>query len=176
MVSYGGVDGGYRQLSSRCFNADIARLMWVGELRGLPIRADRTRAVTGRHIVSTFERVFMETSLFRVPMNPVMVATSGYTCEVGSDPEDDLLELLARLIHGPCRLLSVRHLVNEGATTEIAGLMVRGPIDRNESAMERTRRGLRYSYKDAENSSVMKSKRDALGLQARWPCRHPDRH
>jgi hypothetical protein len=95
---------------------------------------------------------------------------------VGSDPEDDLLELLAWLIHGPCRLLSVRHLVNEGATTEIAGLMVRGLIDRNESAVERTRRGLRYSYKDAENSSVMNFKRDALGLQARWPCRHPDRH
>lgn len=43
MVSYGGVDGGYRQLRSRFFNADIARLMWVGELRGLPIRANRTQ-------------------------------------------------------------------------------------------------------------------------------------
>jgi len=33
-----------------------------------------------------------------------------------------------------------------------------------------------YPNEDAENSSVMKFKRDALGLQAGRPCRHPDRH
>lgn len=93
-----------------------------------------------------------------------------------SNPESDLLALLAGLIHGQCRLLSVRHWVSDGAKTESASQMVRGRIDRNESAVERTRWRWRYPHKDAKDSSVMKFKCDELGLQARSPCRHPDRH
>ena len=63
---------------------------------------------------------------------------SGYQCQVIGNPEQELLALLAKLIERLRRLLSIRHLATEGEKTEIAEQTVRGRIDWDESAVERT--------------------------------------
>ncbi len=45
---------------------------------------------------------------------------SGYQCAITSDPEDDLLGLLGRLVGKLRRMLSVKHLTGDEAEAQIA--------------------------------------------------------
>ena len=63
---------------------------------------------------------------------------SGYQCEIGGDPEDDLLALLGRLVEKLRRMLSVKHLTCEDHEPQIAEQTVRGRIDWDDSVAGHT--------------------------------------
>lgn len=68
----------------------------------------------------------MEAMLFRTPMNHVIVARQALSEGAPQRFSGRSARTVRGLIDGPRRLLSVRHSVNEGATSEIVGQLVRG--------------------------------------------------
>lgn len=137
IMIYGGVNGGHRQLCSRCFNADVARLHGLEgfeDCRFEPIElADCSGEVHQFHFRTRLLGDIVALDAFELRDG----CPSGYQCEVVGDPGDDLLDLLGRLVERLRRMLAVRHLTGEGPETEIAALTVRGRIDCGESAVQR---------------------------------------
>lgn len=137
IIIYGGVDGGHRELCSRCFNAEVARqhgLEGFEDFRFAPIELVDCAGETHRfHFRTRLLGHIVALDAFELRDG----CPSGYQCGIVGDPEDDLLGLLGRLVERLRRMLSVRHLTDEGPETEIAAQTVRGRIDCDESAVQR---------------------------------------
>jgi hypothetical protein len=137
IVSYSGADGSFRQVCTRCFNADVARLSGLErfeDIRFEPIDLKDSAGATHRfHFRTRLHGSIVVLDAFELHDG----RPSGYQCQVVGSHEQELLELLARLIQRLRPLLSTRHLVTEGTKTEIAEQTVRGRIDWDESAVER---------------------------------------
>lgn len=138
IITYGGIDSGHRQLCSRCFNAEVARLNGLEgfeDFRFEPIGLVDCAGQTHQfHFRTRLLGHIVVLDAFELRGG----CPSGYQCEVVGDPEDDLLGLLGRLVERLRRMLSVRHLAGEGPETEIATQTVRGRIDWDDSAVQRT--------------------------------------
>lgn len=128
-VSYGSMDRGYRQLCTRCFNIDVAeriglddfenvRLEPVGltDSAGKPHQFHFRTRLTGQHIsLEAFE-------LYEG-------CPAGYQFQILGDPEEDVFQVLARMVERIRRTISKTHLVDEGHGIQIAEQTVRGRID-----------------------------------------------
>ena len=138
IIIYGGVEDGHRQLCSRCFNAEAARLHGLEgfeDFRFAPIELVDCAGETHRfHFRTRLLGHIVALDAFELRDG----CPSGYQCEVIGDPEDDLLELLGRLVERLRRMLSVKHLTREGPAPEIAAQTVRGRIEWDNSAVART--------------------------------------
>ena len=128
-VSYGSMDCGYRQLCTRCFNTDVAERIGLDDFENVQLEPVgftdsvgkshqfqfRTR-LTGQHI--SLEAFELDEG-----------APAGYQFQILADPEEDVFEVLARMVERIRRTLSRTHLVNEGHGIQIAEQTVRGHID-----------------------------------------------
>ena len=133
-VHYGSPDTGYRDLCSRCFNEEVARLGGLSfehvqfepvemmDPAGEPHRFHFCLRLTG-------ESVALEA--FELKDG----ATGGYSFRVLGDPEGDLFALMAQLIARMRRALARRHLERDkrSARLQIADFLVRGRIDWDEN-------------------------------------------
>jgi len=138
IVSYGGMDNGYRQLCSRCFNAEVVKLTGLDDFehfRFEPIGiCDSAGEVHQFHFQVRLLGNIVALDAFELRDG----VPSGYQFQMVGEPEDDLLALLGRLIEKIRRRLSVKHLTGVGHELQIAEQTVRGRIDWDESAVERT--------------------------------------
>ena len=138
IITYGAIDSGHRQLCSRCFNAEVARLRGLEgfeDFRFVPIAlVDCAGATHQFHFRTRLLGHIVALDAFELRDG----YPSGYQCEVIGDPEDDLLELLGRLVARLRRMLAVKHLTDEGPEPGIAAQTVRGRIDWDDSAVART--------------------------------------
>ncbi len=129
VVNYGSMEGGYRQLCSRCFNTEVASTQGLKHFE---------------HI--HFNEVFMtdcagetHTFHFRTRLLGTMVALdafelnrgepTGYQFQILGEPDGDLLSLLGRLVERMRRTLSVKNLVQGTHELQIADKTVRARID-----------------------------------------------
>jgi hypothetical protein len=122
IISYGGMESGYRQLCSRCFNAEVAKLTGLDDFEHF--RFDPIGIVDSAGEAHQFH--------FQVRLLGNVVALdafelrdgvpSGYQFQMVGEPEDDLLALLGRLIEKIRRRLSVKYLTDGGHELQIAGL------------------------------------------------------
>jgi len=137
ITSYGSMDRGHQQLCSRCFNTEIARLHGLEgfeDIRFEPIGLVDCAGETHQfHFRTRLLGHIVVLDAFELRDG----CPSGYQCELVADPEDDLLGLLGRLVEKLRRMLSVRHLTDEGHEPEIAAQTVRGRIDWDDSALQR---------------------------------------
>ena len=133
-VHYGSLETGYRDLCSRCFNEEVARLgglkfehvqfepVEMTDAAGEPHRFHFCLRLNG-------ERVALEA--FELKDG----APGGYTFEILGDSEGDLFALMAQLIERMRRALARRHLERDEASAglRIAEFLVRGRIDWDEN-------------------------------------------
>jgi len=138
VTTYGGIDSGHRQLCCRCFNAEVARLNGLKDFEDFRFEPIGLMDCAGE----THEFHFRTRLLGHIVVLDAFElrdgSPSGYQCEMVGDPEDDLLGLLGRLVEKLRRMLSVKHLTGEDAEPQIAAQTVRGRIDWDDSAVERT--------------------------------------
>lgn len=126
-ISFGSIETGYRDLCSRCFNAEVAqnggfafenvdfRPMEIADFAGVKHNFNFRLLHLG-------DRVTLEA--FEVDEGE----RCGYEFQILSDAQSDILELMARLVERMRRALSQRHLVDEGEGFSIADDVVRGKI------------------------------------------------
>jgi hypothetical protein len=129
VVSYGSIDGGYRQLCSHCYNAEIARAGGLAHFDN--VRFDPVVMTDGAGQAHAFhfrarllgDKVALDAFEIRDDL------PAGYQFQMLGDVEDDLLALLGRLIERMRRRLSVRDLEQTDLGLQIAGQSVRGHIE-----------------------------------------------
>ncbi|MCB4862957.1 hypothetical protein K7W03_25575 [Sphingobium sp. PNB] len=127
LIHFGSMETGYRDLCSRCFNAEVARTGQI-ELEQVgfqPIDMSDAAGVKRRFhflLLHLGDRVTLEA--FEVQDSE----RRGYEFQILDDAQADLFELMARLVERMRRALSLRHLVDDGQRCSIADMTVRGRI------------------------------------------------
>lgn len=131
IVSYGSLDRGYRQLCSRCFNMEVAKLGGLDEFEHIQLEPVVLTDVRGQAHEFHFRTHLFGTGLSLEAFELRDGYPAGYQFRVIGDPEDDLLVLLGRLIEKMRRALSVKHLEDSALGLEIADpqTFVRGLIE-----------------------------------------------
>ena len=138
IVSYGTTGQGYRQLCSRCFNAEVARHTGhegFASVRFEPIgMMDRAGERHEFHFQTRLLGDVVALDAFELrDGNP-----AGYRFQVVGHPDDDVLALLGQLIEKMRRALSVQHLTEGEYGLQIADRTVLGRIEWDDSEVERT--------------------------------------
>ena len=128
-VHYGSIDGGYRDLCNRCFNVEVAETGGIdfAHVQFEPIELSDAAGVVHRF---HFEVRLLGDKVSLEAFELVDGRPGGYQFQVLGDAEQDLFELLGRLVPRIRRLLGRRHLKVEAHLPglHIADLLVRGRI------------------------------------------------
>lgn len=127
VISFGSMETGYRDLCSRCFNAEVAENGGIAleQVDFLPMEIMDFAGVKHNfksRLLHLGDRVTLEA--FEVDDGE----RGGYEFQVLSDAQADPFKLMARLVERIRRALSRRHLVDEGEGCSIADDVVRGKI------------------------------------------------
>jgi len=129
IVNYGSMEGGYRQLCSRCFNKEVAELEGIAGFENAKVEplglVDSVGAVHEFHFRARLFGPGIALDAFELrDEHP-----AGYQFQIIGDPKEDLLVLLGRLIEKMRRALSTKHLADGEHGTQIADhRVVRGRI------------------------------------------------
>ena len=133
VVNYGSIDGGYRQLCSQCFNAEVASAM--GREHFENCRFDQVVISDcageahefhfGTHLLGSMVAV----DAFELKRGE----PAGYQFQILGDPDQDVLPLLGHLVERMRRTLSVKHLVESDYGLQIADQTVRARIKWDET-------------------------------------------
>lgn len=138
IVSYGTTGQGYRDLCSRCFNAEVARHTGhesFASIRFEPIgMVDRAGEKHEFHFQTRLLGDIVALDAFELRDG----SPAGYRFQVVGHPDDDVFVLLGRLIEKVRRALSTPHLMESEYGLQIADNTVRGRIEWDDSAAERT--------------------------------------
>lgn len=133
VVSYGSTGGGYRQICSQCFNAEVASANGLEHFENLRfeqiVMTDSAGAAHEFHFRTRLLGSMVAVDAFELKRG----APAGYQFQILGDPDDDLLSLLGRLIERMRRSLSVKHLVKSEQGLQIAAETVRARIDWDET-------------------------------------------
>lgn len=128
-VHYGSIEGGYRDLCSRCFNAEVAasgdidfQHVEFQPLEMVDATGEAHRFHFRLHLLG--DRVSLEA--FELKDD----APVGYQFQILDEPEVDLFALLARLVARMHRTLAQQHLEHQrGFGLCVKDFLVRGRID-----------------------------------------------
>jgi hypothetical protein len=138
LIHYGSTEGGYRQLCSRCFNAEVAKLSGVegfDHVRFEPIGITDCAGVTHEfHFQTRLLGNIVALEAFELRDE----IPAGYQFQMVGDPEDDLFTLLGRLIEKIRRALSIKHIADDGNGLQVADQTVRGRIEWDDSEIDHT--------------------------------------
>jgi hypothetical protein len=129
IVHYGSNGTGYRQLCTRCLNADIADRLGLDDFQNARLEPVRMIDVVGKaHEFHFRVRLFgggVAVDAFELADGQ----PGGYQFQVIGDPEEELLALLGRLIEKMRRALAVRHLEESSLGPQVNdGNVVRGLV------------------------------------------------
>jgi hypothetical protein len=138
IVNYGSMETGYRKLCSQCFNAMVAK---IGGLEGFenarfePVGIpDSAREIHQFHFRTHLFGTGVALDAFELRDGE----PAGYQFEIIGKPEDDLLQLLGRLIEKIRRALSVKHITEGEHGLRIADQhVVRGRIEWDDASQGR---------------------------------------
>lgn len=133
-VHYGSPETGYRDLCSRCFNEEVARL---GGLRFEHVHFDpiEMRDAGGESHQFHFRLHLLGQHVSLDAFELEDGAPAGYTFQILGHPEADLFALMAQLIERMRRALARRHLEIDTPSKRlrIADFLVRGRIEWDEA-------------------------------------------
>ena len=135
IVSYGSMDREYRQLCSRCFNTEVAKLSGLDEFEHVQFEPVVLTDARGETHEFHFRTRLFGTGVSLEAFELRDGHPAGYRFQVIGDPEDDLLTLLGRLIEKVRRALSVKHVEDGELGLQIAEhqTSVRGLIECDEA-------------------------------------------
>jgi len=127
-VHAGSIEAGYRDLCSRCFNVEMARIgqLEFEQVSFQPVDIPDAAGVKRRfhfRLLHLGDRVMLEAFEVRVGER------GGYEFQILGDAEADLFELMTRLVERMRRALALRHLVDDDLVgSSIADKIVRARI------------------------------------------------
>ena len=128
VVSYGSMKGGYRQLCSRCFNAEVASRQGLEHFENIQFDELVMTDCAGKAHTFHFRTRLLGTVVALDAFELERGEPAGYQFQIVGDPEGDLLSLLGRLVERMRRTLSVKHLAQDTHDLQIAGTTVRARI------------------------------------------------
>jgi hypothetical protein len=129
-VSYGSIERGYRELCSRCFNSEMAKLAGLEGFEHVKFEAVGLADCTGELHEFHFRTHLFGTGVALDAFELRDGSPAGYQFQIIGDPKDDLLVLLGRLIEKMRRALSSKHFTDSEHGLEIADhRVVRGRIE-----------------------------------------------
>jgi hypothetical protein len=133
VVNYGSIDGGYRQLCSQCFNAEVASAMGLEHFENCRfdqvVMTDCAGEAHEFHFGTRLLGSMVAVDAFELKRGE----PAGYQFQILGDPDDDVLVLLGRLVERMRRTLSVKHLVPSEHALQIADRTVRARIEWDET-------------------------------------------
>ena len=128
VVSYGSMESGYRQLCSRCFNAEVASTQGLEDFENIQfhelVMTDCAGEAHTFHIRTRLLGTMVALDAFELKRE----GPAGYQFQIIGDPEGDLMSLLGRLVERMRRALSVKHLAQSEHGLQIADKTVRARI------------------------------------------------
>ncbi len=133
IVNYGSIEHGYRQLCSRCFNAEVASSLGLEDFENVQLHPVVMTDCAGEQHEFRLRTRLLGPMVALEAFEVRGGAPAGYRFQVLGEPEDERLSLLGRLVERMRRSLSVRHLVRSEHGTQIAHDTVRGRIEWDES-------------------------------------------
>jgi len=137
VINYGSIDHGYRQLCSRCFNADVARLNGLEDFENVRLEPIGIVGCDGETHQFHFQTRLLGNIVALDAFELQDGNPAGYEFQVIGDPEDDSFVLLTRMIEKIRRALSIKHVENDGGGLQIVDQTVRGRIESDASKADR---------------------------------------
>lgn len=131
IVHYGSTDGGYRDLCTRCFNADVAARNRLDHFENIQFDKVMLADCTGQKHEFHFRTRLLGDIVTLEAFELHDGAPGGYEFQIIGKPRDELMSLLARLIERMRRSLSVKHLKQDKHGRGIADMTVRAKISSN---------------------------------------------
>ena len=129
VVSYGSIDRGYRQLCTRCFNAEVASVWGLERFEHVPLQPIVMTDCAGEqhefHFGVRLLGHVMALDAFELKAG----MPGGYQFEILGEPDGEPLSLLVSLIERIRRSLSVRYLERCEDGARIADQTVCGRIE-----------------------------------------------
>jgi hypothetical protein len=126
-VHFGSIEGGYRDLCSRCYNEEVARTGGLDFEHVSFEPADMSDATGARHLFHFLLR-HLGDRLSLEAFESDDGERAGYEFQVLGPADIDLFELMRRLVERMRRALERQHLVDTELGLSIADMDVRGRI------------------------------------------------
>jgi hypothetical protein len=127
-IHYGSVDGGYRLLCTRCFNAEVAKRNGVTDFENVRLEPIQMMDCAGDVHQFHFQMRLLGTMLVLDAFEIQDGFRAGYEFRTIGKPEDDVLTLLVRLVEKMRQALAVKDLAINGSQFQIRDRTVRGLI------------------------------------------------
>lgn len=133
IINSGSIGKGYRQICSRCFNIEVAKLDGLNNFEHLKFDPIELVDCVGKAHLFHFQTRLFGPGVALDAFELQKGNRAGYQFQVIGEPGDDLLALLGRLIDKMRRALCLRHIVDGEFGPQIAdhGLVV-GAIEWDE--------------------------------------------
>jgi len=135
VTHYGTAEHGYRVLCSRCFSTEVAKISGIDNFDTARLEPIGLTDCAGElhqfHFVTRLLGTMVTLDAFELQDgNP-----TGYQFQLIGDPEEDLFDLLGRLVGRIRKALSVKHVTDntDGHGRQIAEQSVRGRIEYGDS-------------------------------------------
>jgi hypothetical protein len=130
IINYGSIDAGYRQLCTKCFNTELAESGGLDSFAHAELEPVELTDCDGQAHVFHFRTRLFGPGVALDAFEVCDEDPAGYQFQVIGEPEDDPLELLARLIEKIRRALSIKHVTVGSLGLQIADHQVlRGRIE-----------------------------------------------
>lgn len=129
IIHYGSMDSGYRQICTRCFNAEVAKLSGLDEFENIRLEPIGIADCAGETHQFHFRTCLMGDIVSLEAFELQDGNPAGYKFQLVGDPEEDLFALLGRLILKMRRTLSIKHIMSDKLGLHIVDKTVRGRIE-----------------------------------------------
>lgn len=128
-VSYGAVEKGYRLLCWQCFNKEVDTSDGLDRFEHLNFEPIQLVDCEGRPHDFHFRIRLLGSGVALDAFELRDRNPAGYQFQIIGDPEEDLFELLGRLIERIRRALAIKHLAQGSLGLQMADQVVRGRIE-----------------------------------------------
>lgn len=128
-VSYGSIERGYRELCTRCFNAEVASALGLDRFEQVRLEPVVMTDCAGEQHEFHFQIRLLGDVMALDAFELKAGVPGGYQFEILGEPDSEPLALLGRLIERMRRSLSVRYLVTDEDSARIADQTVCGRIE-----------------------------------------------
>lgn len=138
IISVGNAAMEYRQLCSRCFNAEIAERNGIDDFENIRFESVEVADCAGNPHEFHFQTRLLGDIVALDAFEVSEGVPSGYEFQLIGAPDEDMFSLLGRMIQKIRRTLSVKHLEDGDYGLQISGNSVKGWIESDLTEGERT--------------------------------------
>jgi hypothetical protein len=133
IVNYGSLEQGYRELCTRCFNAEVASALGLERFENVRLHPVVLTDCAGERHEFHFQMRLLGSIAALDAFELRAGVPGGYQFQILGKPDDELLSLVGRLIERMRRSLSVKYLERSEHGMQIADRTACGRIEWDES-------------------------------------------